>query len=344
MRARMALALLAIVVATATSCGQPPEESAEDVADQGMDALVEAAKEEGSVVHYSVETDELNEALAAAFEAEYGIEVETLRLTTGPMLERFAGEQRAGVTNADVIQVVDQQVWEEYPDWFVELSDEEVPGWSDYPEQARHGACADTMYSIGGITYNSEAVPPDQVPTSYEDLLDPYWHGKLLLTDPRSTPAYMGWAALMEETYGIEYLERLADQDPTLVESASPGSQQVAAGAFQANVMAHLSNSTELRDQGAPLDFSIVEDPPSGLGTCAGIAAAAPHPNAARLFMHWRLTAEAQNAGCAVVELGSPLRDADQCVQLPDGWEPTPLDVIGDADRERRLLHALGIE
>ncbi|TDE03116.1 ABC transporter substrate-binding protein [Jiangella asiatica] len=344
MRARTGLAAAAVVLGVVAGCGQPPEEATDDVADEGLDALVEAAQEEGRLVHYSVETDEVNAALATAFEAEYGIEVETLRLTTGPMLERFAGEQRAGVTNADAIQVVDQNVWEEYPEWFVELSDDEVPGWSDYPEQARHGTCADMMYSIGGITYNSKAVPPDKVPDSYEDLLDPYWRGKLLLTDPRSTPAYMGWASLMEQTYGIEFLQQLAGQDLSLVESASPGAQQVAAGAFQANVMAHLSNSTELRSQGAPLEFAIVDDPPAGLGTCAGIPANAPHPNAARLFMHWRLTPEAHNAACAVVEIGSPLAEADQCARLPENWEPTPLDAVGDPEAERRLLQALGIE
>jgi iron(III) transport system substrate-binding protein len=307
-------------------------------------SLIAAAKKEGKLVFYTVEPDAENNAIAQAFTAKYGIQVEILRLITGPMLERFAGEERAGSANADILQVVDNNVWTDDASWFVNLDKHPVPGWKDYPAVAKHVTCADLMYSVGGITYNTDLVDKAHVPTTYKDLLKPYWKGKLLLTDPRTSPAYMGWAAAVEKKYGISYLKDLAKQDPVLVASASPGAQQVAAGGYYANVMAHLSNSTDLRTSGAPLGFDVMSDVPTGLPTCAGIPADAPHPNAARLFMSWRLTVESQDAACAVVELGSPLVGAKKCVTLPKGWKPTDLAVMDNKTQQDQILSALGIQ
>lgn len=340
-KARMAAANAAVAAAKAK------EKAAADAAAlPALQAaqLLAAARKEGKVVFYSVETVEMNTALTTAFTAKYGIPVETLRLITGPMLERFAGEQRAGVTNADMIQVVDEAVWKTNANWFVNFDKTPVQGWAAYPAAAKHSTCADMMYSIGGITYNKNLVDAAHIPTTYRDMLKPYWKGKLLLTDPRTSPAYMGWAAAIEKKYGIEFLTKLRAQNPVLVASASPGAQQVAAGAYYANMMAHLSNSTALRTAGAPLGFVVMKDVPTGLPTCAGIPANAPHPNAARLFMTWRMTVEAQNAGCAVVEVGSALKGATKCVKLPTLWKSTDLQIMSDKAHQDRILSALGIQ
>jgi ABC-type Fe3+ transport system substrate-binding protein len=128
-----------------------------------------------------------------------------------------------------------------------------------------------------------------------------------------------------------------------VVDSATPGAQQVAAGAYYANLPAHLSNSTALRQKGAPLGVVVMGDVPTGLATCMGIAANAPHPNAARLFMTWSLTVASHQAGCSKFEAGSPLPAATKCIKLPQGWKPTNLAVMKDPARQRALVKALGL-
>jgi len=340
----VALAGLAIVLA---ACSSPAPTSTQDPGGESTltpeEQLIEAAQAEGSLVFYSTEPDNLNNAIGEAFTAEYGIPIEFLRLTSTDLTERFAAETASGVYTADLIQLVGSGIWADEPQWFVDLDSADLAGWEEYPEDARHDSCADLRYSVGGVTYNNQLVDEAHVPTSYEDFLDPWWTGKILLTDPRGTPAYMGWAAMVEDEYGIEFLEQLALQDFTLVDSATPAAEQLAAGAAYANFGAHVSNSTAIRAAGAPLSFVIMSDVPTGLPTCQGISANAPHPNAAKLFMQWSLTTEAQNSGCAVFEAANVLEGTD-CIALPDGWEPTTLEVMSDPDRQARILEALGIQ
>jgi iron(III) transport system substrate-binding protein len=314
------------------------------VAAMSMDELVAAAKAEGKLVFYSVEPDSLNDSLGAAFEAKYGIPIEFLRLTSGPLTQRFASEQEAGVVNPDLIQLVGQDIWSEKPEWFVDLSADPVPNYAEWPDQTKHVTCVDMRYSVGAITYNKDLVPADRIPTTYQDMLDPYWKDKMLLTDPRGTPAYMGWAAAVEAKYGLDFLKKIAAQNPTLVNSATPGAQQVAAGAYFANIAAHLSNSTSLRQQDAPLGVVIMADVPTGLPTCMGIVANAPHPNAAKLFIAWSLTAEATEIACERFEVGVPLPNIKNCIPLPEGWKPTDLAVMKDDALQKSIIQALGLE
>ena len=309
-----------------------------------MEDLVAAAQKEGKLVFYSAEPDSLNNSLAEAFQAKYGIPIEFLRLVSGPLTQRFASEQQAGVANADLLQVVGQDIWSDQAQWFVDLDKDPVDGWADFPAGTRHSTCVDLRYSVGAITYNKDLVDADHVPKTYLDMLDPYWKGKVLLTDPRGTPAYMGWAGAAVAKYGIDFLKKVAAQQPVLVDSATPGAQQVAAGAYFANFPAHLSNSTSLRQKGAPLGTVIMADVPTGLPTCMGIAANAPHPQAARLFLTWSLTPEAMAVSCKQFEVGVPLADIPNCIKLPDGWKPTDLSVMKDAALQKEIIAALGLQ
>jgi iron(III) transport system substrate-binding protein len=307
-------------------------------------ALIDAAKAEGKLVFYSVEPDSLNNSLGEAFQAKYGIPIEFLRLVSGPLTQRYASEQQAGVANADLIQLVGQDIWSEEPQLFVDLDKDPVDGWADFPEQTKHHTCVDLRYSVGAITYNKDLVDADHVPKTYLDMLDPYWKGKVLLTDPRGTPAYMGWAAAAVDKYGMDFLKKVAELDPVLVDSATPGAQQLAAGAYFANFPAHLSNSTSLRQKGAPLGVVVMGDVPTGLPTCMGIPANAPHPKAARLFLEWSLTPEAMEVSCKQFEVGVPLPNIPGCIQLPEGWKPTNLAIMKDEAKQKEIVQALGLE
>ncbi|MGH8915934.1 MAG: ABC transporter substrate-binding protein, partial [Acidimicrobiia bacterium] len=220
-----------------------------------------------------------------------------------------------------------------------------------YPEEHKwNNKCVNVTLVTGGITYSTE-LAPENVPATWEDLLDPMWEGQFALTDPRTSPTYNGWAFLMEQEYGIEYLEGIAAQNPDLFDSASPAAEQIAAGAYLVSAMAHITNSSAVRAAGAPVAFVIPEGPTVGHGSCVGILADAPHPQAAKVMLNFLMSPEAQSAGCdAGVENASPLTETT-CAPLPEGWSPTPKDpetgqFIGQTDEEgqARINAALGIE
>src|SRR5207248_1490696 len=65
------------------------------------------------------------------------------------------------------------------------------------------------------VAIDTNQVKPDEI-KSFQDLLDPKWKGKMLLTDARIGPTYIGMAAIRERfPNGDELAKRfLVDQQP----------------------------------------------------------------------------------------------------------------------------------
>jgi len=329
----------------AESSSTTAAETTTTASEDELSALIEAAQEEGAVTHYSSAATAFLEAQGEAFFEEYGIPVEIVRVNSTALLERFAAETESDQHVADMITVTDQALMDEHPEWFLDPSAWDIPELSNYPDWAIQPECVIHNVNVQGITVNSELVPEENYPQTWADMTDPYWTGRILLTDPRSASAYMGWTKIVADYYGSEYLEGVAAQNPDLVESASTGAQQVAAGAYYANFPAHYTNSTALRAEGAPLVFLPMAEAPGGAASCPAIPQDAPHPNAARLFMNWRLSPHGQEVGCSAVENIPVLPDVPGCIEAPEGWALPTVDwaSLRDDAVTAPLLEALGI-
>jgi iron(III) transport system substrate-binding protein len=335
-----------------TDTTEPAETTTTEPEMSEWDSTLAAAQEEGEAVWYGTEVETWTDAVGPLMAQMTGVTfVAAPRAATGAILERVSGEITAGSVGGDVLLVADHSVWVDNPDWFVDLDTAGLPNYASYPDEHKwNNKCVNVTLVTGGITYNTELVDAEHVPTSWEDLLDPYWAGQFALTDPRSSPTYNGWAFLMEQEYGVEFLEGIAAQNPDLFDSASPAAEQVAAGAYLISAMAHITNSSAIRAAGAPVAFVIPDGPTVGHGSCAGILANSPNPNAAKVMLDFLMSPEAHSAGCdAGVENASPLQGTT-CLPLPDGWLPTPKDTtngqfIGQTDDagKERVYAALGI-
>jgi len=338
--------------ATTTDTTEPTETTTTEAEMGEWDSIVAAAQEEGEAVWYGTEVETWTDAIAPLMAEQTGVEfVAAPRAATGAILERVSGEITAGSVGGDVLLVADHSVWVDNPDWFVDLDTAGLPNYESYPDEHKwNNKCVNVTLVTGGITYNTDLVPADMVPETWEDLLDPFWQGQFALTDPRTSPTYNGWVFLMEQEYGIEYLEGIAAQNPDLFDSASPAAEQVAAGAYLISAMAHITNSSAIREAGAPVAFVIPDGPTVGHGSCTGILANSPNPNAAKVMLNFLMSPEAHSAGCdAGVENASPLQGTT-CLPLPDGWLPTPKDpsngqFLGQTDDagKERVYAALGI-
>lgn len=341
---RAAAALLAVAgLAFTAACGEPPASGADKKVGADLDELVKLAKQEGELNYYGSANPALLDVAVPAFEKKYGIKVNLTRLNSAELGQRFLAENTS--SPADVVEVPDALFATE-PDLFAKLDANQIPGWDDYPEAARPSDRTVTTYVVPwAILWNTDLVPEGQEPTSWEDVTDPKWTGKFLLTDPRSSDSYMGWADTMATTYGIDFLQKIGSGSPPLASSGAAGIQQVAAGEYALGFMHYAGNILPFKEKGAPVDYRILDDPPMVLPMNMGVPVNAPNPNAARLFAYFRMSEEAQKLECDASPQGSPLSpdgEIESCLKLPPGWQPYNSNL--PEDRRNELLDALSIK
>jgi len=148
------------------------------------------------------------------------------------------------------------------------------------------------------IRYNTKLVQPKEF-TSYWDLLNPKWRGKITGTDPRIG----GMDSLVVVFYyhpalGPDFMRRLyGDMDVTLSRDYRQPIDWLAAGKFSLCMPCNSRESRRAMKQGLPLgeiiDLKEAGNLTSGGGTVSFIDKA-PHPNAAKVFVNWLLSREGQ--------------------------------------------------
>jgi iron(III) transport system substrate-binding protein len=142
------------------------------------------------------------------------------------------------------------------------------------------------------ITYNTMLVPKGAAPKSFDDLLNPKWKGQISLEREeylvtQSHMQYMGQAK------GIEYFNRLARQDPILVNGHSKQAVLLTAGEFPIIIYSDIARTEELKRKGAPIEW-VRAEPHITVLVSAAITREARHPAAARLFMNYLAADEGQ--------------------------------------------------
>jgi iron(III) transport system substrate-binding protein len=338
MKSLASVLTLAVVLVACTISGPAAAQSEQPPAD-----LVAAAKKEGRLVYYSSEVDAINEAIANGFKKKYGIDVEWLRLASGPLVARFVEEQHSGGSPADVLRTADGGVFVKNPEWFLELTPELVPMLANYPESVylENRRSVLTQYSTFVFTYNTNGVKEADLPKKWTDILDKRWKGRVVLSDPRQSISWVGWIDSMVKAHGIEFAHAVRDQQWDIIASAAPGAQQVAAGAYYGSVPAFTGHATPVVRQGAPLKFVTPTDPFIVKRDYIGILKGAKHPNAARLLLHYRLTREALEIACKLNEVGAPLPNVPGCIEIPESR--TIVKDVWTKEEIRPLMEALGL-
>ncbi|MFC1815208.1 ABC transporter substrate-binding protein, partial [Thermodesulfobacteriota bacterium] len=140
-------------------------------------------------------------------------------------------------------------------------------------------------HTILGTAYNTNLVSPQDVPQSWEDLLDPKWKGRINV-EPRMqywiyATAYWGEAKI------VDYLRKLSKQNPIFVRGDTQSATLLAAGEFPITVSAFFHRALIMKDKGAPVDWIPLGMPVIDKSSIYSIMRHAPHPNVAKLFLRW---------------------------------------------------------
>jgi iron(III) transport system substrate-binding protein len=258
--------------------------------------LVAAAKKEGSLLFYASVTDTSAKAVAEAFGKKYGIDTQELRITSAQLADRFSAEAAAGAPAADAI-LISRTGFTTQADskgYLIPLKDAGIPGYpGDLPAQfvKDDEGTAVVMVQAAGIGYNTDLVKGDDIPKSWDDLLNPKWKGKIGVADPKSSASYVAEWNTVAQGVGGDFLSKIGAQKLKSYASGAPAAQALAAGEIAFNPMTLSSLVNEPKSKGAPVDI-VVPDLTSGAEVVLGIAAKAKHPNAARLFAQYTLSQE----------------------------------------------------
>lgn len=162
---------------------------------------------------------------------------------------------------------------------------------------------ATSSVAMFGITYNTTMIDESEVPSSWQDLLEPEWADKSFsMTSPSAGGVTAYTFAIMltpEENaneFGWEYIDAFKAQNPNLVAKDALAVQAVANGETAISAIVFQPYFESVKAQGAPIEFKIFEENNMYSEAAFCLLNDSPNKLAAELFMNWRFTPEGQNA------------------------------------------------
>ncbi|MEA2659476.1 MAG: hypothetical protein QOF64_2072 [Candidatus Binatota bacterium] len=280
--------------------------------EQEWERTVKTAEQEGQVVVYKIAHD--SEWLA--FQKRFPkIKVVLISGNAAQIQQRLLAERRAGKFLADIVRLGGGTSTSLYKAKALDpiapaLLLPEVKDASKWLDGKHHYNDIDSQYvfvyaafPLHLLGYHQKFVDPQSL-TSYWDLLDPKWKGKITLKDPKEPG---GQSPLLFMYYnpqlGPDYLKKLFSvTGPTLVRDDRQQTDWLAAGRFPLTLTSKATDVEEAKRQGLPvdvLDGHAFKKDGVGLeagGTMLALVNSAPHPNAAKVVINWFLSREGQMA------------------------------------------------
>jgi iron(III) transport system substrate-binding protein len=256
------------------------------------DAILERAAREGEVIFYaSMNLGEAN-TMIAEFEKRYPlIKVKLNRTGSEKLLAKVLTEARAKKLSADVIQTVEfsMHTFNRSGALARHVPQANSLYSKDFKEE---GFWTTVYYNPYVVAYNTKLVPPRMVPKTYEDLLDVKWKGKTMMEGTKAD-WFAGMLQIMGQEPGLNYMRRLAAQQPIPREGHELLAQLVAAGEGALDINIPASSVDRMKERGAPIDWVATGAVPA-IMVGIGLSSQAAHPNAAKLFIDFALSREGQ--------------------------------------------------
>ena len=264
----------------------------------GEQALYEAAKKEKELTWYTAHyNSETAAAVCQGFEKKYsGIKCNYVRQTAQVAYQRLAQDQKAGIAQASVIGSTDASHFGRMKKdgWLLAYQPKNM---SELIDAFRPYNDPDNFFVVTAaglvlLTYNTSVVSPAEAPKKWADLTDPKWKNKVSIGHPGFS-GYVGtWVVQMKKLYGWDYFKKLELNKPRIGRSINDTVTML--NAKESVVAAGPSATTlESKAKGNPLAVVYPEDGAVLMVSASGIVKNAPAPNAAKLFMEYLLSRDA---------------------------------------------------
>jgi iron(III) transport system substrate-binding protein len=302
------------------------------------------------LVVYSARNEQLIKPIFDRYSQETGQAIRFVTDDAGPLIERLAAE--GADSPADILLTVDAgELWYAADRGLLHpvrspTLEADIPAHLRDPEGRWFGLSVRART----IVHSTERVKPEEL-SGYAELADPRWKGRLCLRTSKKVYNQSLVAMLMAEhgeasTEAIVkgWVANLATEpfsnDTLLMEA-------IVAGQCDVGIVNTYYFGRLLRDKpGLPLRLFWADQQTNGVHvnvSGAGVTAHAPRPEAARKFLEWLSTAEAQAmfAGLNLEYPANPAVKSDPIVAAWGGFKPSAMNVAKAGELQARAVRLM---
>jgi iron(III) transport system substrate-binding protein len=256
--------------------------------------LEEGARKEGKILLYTTLTVDVRaRPLANAFQEKYPfVQVEIARLDSGEISKRAYEEYQA---NKHVLDIVESSIADHIALKGAGISTKfSSPELSEYTSDFKdpEGFFVADREAPLMFSYNTTLVPESEAPKTYDDLLKPFFKGKLSTNNGNQALYMLGGILHLK---GEEFVRNLARQEVTVHSLSSDALLALnTTGEVAVSFPNSIGNVLAPKKKGAPVDLTALDKPVVNQLGYISVASRAPHPHATALFADFLLSEAGQ--------------------------------------------------
>jgi iron(III) transport system substrate-binding protein len=307
--------LIVLVAVVLASVFGGARDSSSQSWEEVLQKLYPAAKKEGAVFFNGAAGDGLEiggkEGMAKFSKRFPGIKITVSGLSSSKLYPRVIAEARAGSLTVDmdaedppaVIPMIDRGL-------IATLNPKEL---TDKPEHFRfvfNNKLPVARNQITHLGYNTKLVSKQDLPKTYEELLNPKWKGKLAF-DGRGMWGFTHLRILWGEERFWRFIKGLSAQQPLWATRCNSATDKVVTGEAYIGCVS-MTSLDELKAKGAPVEFLPISPVFVRIEVFVPFKNS-PHPNATKLLIGWVLSPEGIEAvnkvGSGLAVPGTPIYD-----------------------------------
>ncbi len=291
----LGLVLVFVIVgcSTASPTATPLPPAAPTATPQPQEQLIAGAQKEGAFKLYTSLNEAEAKPLLEKFTQKYPfIKADFFRASSADLVQRVLTETKSLMPSPDVIELDSNEVLKLYNEKL--LAAYKSPEAATYPDGAKHPWGYYTTCYINAIViaYNTKLVKPQEAPKTLDDLLDPKWAGKIGI-EPEDWALMPFTAKVMGDGPANTFWKKLSEQKPKVINGHTEVANAVAAGQVALSPTTYAHRIEALKKKGESIEW-VNTDPVYANLSSLVVTVNAPHPNSARLFVDWLLSAEGQ--------------------------------------------------
>lgn len=306
-----------------------------------LDALIKAARAEGQFTFYIALVDSVAKRVGDAFTAKYGVKYQFIRLSTGPLAQRYFAEAESGNIAADMVIFAGPYtaftVDGAKKGWVEPISAANLPAVRSgiVPARFNKGDTVIVQVAPWQLGYNTSKVTAADAPKNLNDVLNPKWKGQIQVSDPRVGTTIAEFWSMVLDTKGEAFFAQLRNQNLRLYPGGAQSIQALGAGEGSLMVPVLVPQLLGPKDKGAPLEIAKL-DQTTGIEASVILTARkhAKNPNAARLFANFLIDPE----GNKVLNSDTGAATIYDAGGLPSQYQPPSPTAAAQADKFAKLL------
>jgi len=263
-----------------------------DKADR-VEKITSLAKSEGGLTVYTASRPQDLATLLAPFEAKTGIKVKAWRSGSDNVLQRVIRESNSKRAEVDVIMTPAGEM--------LAMSREHLlqPVYSPHTKDliasavVPHQLWSSLFMNVVVQSYNTQAIKKENLPKSFNDLLDPRFKSNLGI-ESKAEEWFAKVTQSMGEEKGIALFKEIGQKNGFSTRlGVSLLHNLVVAGEVPLALTVYIDLPEKDKKAGKPVDWFAL-DPVVAQGFNVGVAAKAPHPYSALLFYDYLLSVDTQ--------------------------------------------------